>query len=365
MANFEQNQGAKRHIAVGLSGGVDSAMAALTLKKEGHEVIGIYMQNWEVENDDPYCSVHQDLTDAKMVADYIGIEFHTVNFAKKYWDKVFQYCLDEFVVGRTPNPDVLCNREIKFKALLDFALSLGADYLATGHYAQTRENNNEYQLTTSEDTNKDQTYFLYLLDQLQLSKSFFPIGNLQKNYLRTLAKQAGLANYAKKDSTGICFIGERKFKTFLREYLLAQPGNMETPEGKIIGNHDGIMFYTLGQRQGLHIGGQKHADEKPWYVLAKDVERNVLVVGQGHDHPLLFSQQLTCTQVHWISSKNPIFPLVCSAKTRYRQPPQSCQVSEIPGGCKVVFEKPQRALTPGQSVVFYQGDLCLGGAIIQ
>jgi tRNA-specific 2-thiouridylase len=365
MANFEQNQGDKRQIAVGLSGGVDSAMAALTLKNQGHEVIGVYMQNWAVENDDPFCSAQQDLSDAKAVADHIGIEFHIVNFAKNYWDNVFQYCLDEFAAGRTPNPDVWCNREIKFKALLDYALSLGADYLATGHYVRVQQNHTEFALIASKDQSKDQTYFLYLLNQSQLSKSLFPIGDLQKNNLRALAKQAGLINHAKKDSTGICFIGERKFKAFLSEYLLAQPGNMETPEGKVIGKHDGVMFYTLGQRQGLHIGGRKDANEAPWYVLAKDVKRNVLIVGQGHDHPLLFSSQLTCSQLHWINGKPPTFPLTCTAKTRYRQPAQKCQISETnDDACKVIFEQPQRAITPGQSVVFYQENICLGGGII-
>lgn len=363
MANFEQNQSdkAKNRIAVGLSGGVDSAMAALTLKTQGHDVVGIYMQNWAVENDDPFCSAQQDLSDAKAVADHLNIEFHTVNFAQPYWDNVFQHCLDEFAAGRTPNPDVLCNREIKFKTLLDYALSLGADYLATGHYAQIQQHPTEFALISSEDQTKDQTYFLYLLNQTQLSKSLFPIGNLQKNNLRVLAKQAGLINHNKKDSTGICFIGERKFKAFLSEYLLAQPGSMETPEGKVVGQHDGVMFYTLGQRQGLHIGGRQDAHEAPWYVLSKDVKRNVLIVGQGHDHPLLFSQQLTYSQPHWISGKTPTFPLICTAKTRYRQPAQPCQVN---AENTVIFEHPQRAITPGQSVVFYQDNRCLGGAII-
>lgn len=365
MSNFDQINKGRHRIAVGLSGGVDSTMAALTLKNQGHEVVGVYMQNWAVENDDPHCSAHQDLTDAKMAADQIGIEFHTVNFANDYWHQVFQHCLDEFAAGRTPNPDVWCNREIKFKTLLDYAMSIGADYLATGHYARIENKNGEFFLLTGIDDNKDQSYFLYLLNQAQLSKSLFPIGHLHKNHLRALAKEAGLANHARKDSTGICFIGERKFKAFLREYLLAQPGNMETPEGKTVGNHDGVMFYTLGQRQGLHIGGRKEATEAPWYVLAKDVKRNVLIVGQGHDHPLLFSSELTCSQLHWISGKAPTSAFHCTAKTRYRQPSQRCQISEISGEtAKVIFEQPQRAITPGQSVVFYRDNVCLGGGII-
>jgi tRNA-specific 2-thiouridylase len=365
MINFEQNQGAKLRVAAGLSGGVDSAVTALTLKQHGHDVFGVFMQNWAVENDDPYCTAQQDLSDAKAVADHLGIDFYAVNFAQNYWDQVFQYCLDEFAAGRTPNPDVLCNREIKFKALLDYALSLGADKLATGHYARIQQTPDQYQLITSHDTQKDQTYFLYLLNQAQLSKSLFPIGDLEKSQLRLLAKTAGLINHNKKDSTGICFIGERKFKAFLSEYLLAQPGNMETPEGKIVGKHDGVMFYTIGQRKGLHIGGRQDADDNPWYVLAKDVKRNVLIVGQGHDHPLLYSSTLHCTQLHWIGGAPPVLPLTCGAKTRYRQPTQKAQITQLTDNhCQVDFEQPQRAITPGQSVVFYQDQVCLGGGII-
>lgn len=365
MPNFEQNQGAKRRIAVGLSSGVDSAMAALTLKQAGHEVVGIFMQNWAVENDDPFCTAQQDLSDAKAIADHLQIDFHTVNFAQTYWDQVFQHCLDEFAKGRTPNPDVWCNREIKFKVLLDYALSLGADALATGHYACITQNHDQWVLQKSDDLTKDQTYFLYLLNQAQLSKSVFPIGHLQKKNLREFAQQAGLINHAKKDSTGICFIGERKFKTFLSEFLLAQPGKMETPEGKVIGQHDGVMFYTLGQRKGLQIGGQKDTPEDAWYVVGKDIQRNVLIVAQGHDHPLLYSDSLICSQLHWISGKPPTFPLTCTAKTRYRQPDQTCEINLLADArCEVHFTTPQRAITPGQSVVFYQNNICLGGGII-
>ena len=362
MIKCEENQ----VIAVSLSGGVDSSVAALILKKTGYEVIGLFMQNWEIDKEDTSCRTEQDLNDAKAVADHIGIPLYTVNFSKEYWDNVFQYCLDEFSAGRTPNPDVWCNREIKFKSLLKYAKKLGANYLATGHYARINEKNGHYHLLKSYDNNKDQSYFLYLLNQYPLANSLFPLGEYQKSDIRTIAKEAALITHDKKDSTGICFIGKQKFKEFLSEFLLAQPGNIETSDGKIVGKHDGIMFYTRAQRKGLCIGGQAYANDKPWYVIDKDVQRNVLIVGQGLDHPLLYSHELICTKLHWISGIYPLLPLTCKAKIRYRQTDQACRVTPLgEDRCNVEFEQAQRAITPGQSVVFYTDDECLGGGIIE
>jgi len=356
------------NIMVGLSGGVDSAVSALLLKQAGHEVSGVYMQNWEADREDPHCSAEQDLRDAKAVADHIGIPFQVVNFSKAYWDEVFQHCLDEFAAGRTPNPDVLCNRDIKFKRLLDFALDEGADFLATGHYVDKSSEDDTHYLIKGCDNNKDQSYFLYMLGQKALEKSLFPLGKMEKPDVRTIAENAGLPNCNKKDSTGICFIGERKFKKFLNEYLLAKPGEMKTFDGKLIGKHDGIMFYTIGQRKGLEIGGMKEASEEAWYVIDKDNENNVLIVGQGHDHPRLFSNALEGQHLHWISGELPNEPVKCHAKTRYRQADQACELRPISGdnsrSFSVKFEEPQRAITPGQSIVFYDENICLGGGII-
>jgi len=353
-----------KKVVVGLSGGVDSAVTALLLKEQGHNVLGVFMQNWEVDNDDPHCLAEQDLKDAKAVADHIGIPFETVNFAKEYWQRVFQYCLDEFSAGRTPNPDVLCNREIKFKAFLEYALNQGADYLATGHYAKVTHGEHP-QLHKAIDTNKDQTYFLHALGEKELSRSLFPLGELEKSDVRKIAETARLPNFDKKDSTGLCFIGERKFKTFLNEFLLAKPGEIRTPEGEKLGKHDGLMFYTLGQRKGLNIGGQKNADQDAWYVLDKDIENNRLIVGQGHDHPLLYTTHLTGEQPHWISGESPMIPFKCHAKTRYRQADQACTITAIDADkFEVSFEQAQRAITPGQYIVFYAEDICLGGGTI-
>ena len=362
MLNFEKNQ----VIAVGLSGGVDSSVAALILKKAGYKIFGLFMKNWETDKEDPFCTAEQDLNDAKAIADHIGIPLYMINFSNEYWNNVFQHCLDEFAKGRTPNPDVWCNREIKFKSLLEHAKKLGADYLATGHYADLQKENGHFKLLKAHDENKDQTYFLYLLNQYQLAHSFFPLGNYRKSDIRVIAKNAGLITHAKKDSTGICFIGKRKFKTFLNEFLLIQPGNMETPEGKIVGKHHGVMFYTRGQRKGLHIGGRIDSNEKPWYVVDKNIKHNVLIVSQGHDHPLLYNKELTCSNMHWIQDIWPLLPLTCKAKTRYRQVDQLCIISSpVMGHCWVKFEKPQWAVTPGQSIVFYLGNQCLGGGIIE
>jgi len=347
-------------IIVGLSGGVDSAVTALLLKEQGYDVAGCTMQNWMAEKDDPHCSAEQDILDAKKVCDHLQIPFHLVNFSKEYWDTVFQYCLDEFVAGRTPNPDIWCNQFIKFDVFLKHALNLGADFLATGHYVRKSGN----QLLKAVDRNKDQSYFLYTLNHEKLSHALFPLGELTKPLVREIARKSGLLNANKKDSTGICFIGERKFKTFLQDFLLAKPGVMKTPEGKIIGKHDGLMFYTFGQRKGLNIGGMKNTPEDAWYVVDKDIPNNVLIVAQGHDHPLLFSSELLCEKLQWVSGEAPN-ALKCSAKIRYRQNDQLCHVELLDNNAaKVVFDEPQRAITPGQSIVFYDGEICLGGGII-
>ena len=350
---------------IAMSGGVDSSVSALLLQQQGYVVQGLFMKNWEEDDTAEYCSAAVDVADAQAVCDQLGIHLHTVNFAAEYWDNVFSHFLAEYRAGRTPNPDILCNREIKFKACLNYAKQLGADFFATGHYAQCHDTRQNYVMSKGIDDNKDQTYFLYTLEQAQLQNILFPVGNLPKAEVRRIAAQYGFLNHAKKDSTGICFIGERRFKTFLSRYLPAQPGLMETPDGKVLGKHDGLMYYTLGQRQGLGIGGKKFSDTTPWYVLDKDLQRNVLIVGQGHNHPLLFAKSLICDQLNWISGKMPEMPYHCFAKTRYRQREQACIVSKLEDNqCHVEFVEKQRAITPGQSVVFYNGDICLGGGVI-
>lgn len=352
----------KQHIIVGMSGGVDSSVAALLLKEAGHHVEGVFMKNWEEDDTDTYCPASVEMADAQAVCDKLNIELHRVNFAAEYWERVFTHFLAEYRAGRTPNPDILCNKEIKFKAFLDYAKQRGADCIATGHYTRT---NDKFQLLKGLDNNKDQSYFLHMLTQEQLSQSLFPVGELAKEKVRAIAEKAGFINHAKKDSTGICFIGERKFKTFLNEYLPAQPGDIQTPEGNVIGQHDGLMFYTLGQRQGLKIGGLKNTAESPWYVAAKNIGKNLLIVTQGHDHPLLFARSLIADELHWINAAPSEFPFKARAKTRYRQQDQECIIHHLPENkYKIDFTEPQRAITPGQSVVFYQDDVCLGGGII-
>jgi tRNA-specific 2-thiouridylase len=356
-----------KHIIVGMSGGVDSSVTALKLLEQGHHVTGLFMKNWEEDDGTEYCTAMEDLADAQQVSDRLGIELKTVNFASEYWDEVFEVFLSEFKAGRTPNPDILCNKHVKFKAFLNYAIEdLGAEYIATGHYARVKKHKGEYQLLKGLDPNKEQSYFLYTLGQKALSKTLFPIGNLHKPELREMAKKAGFDNYKKKDSTGICFIGERKFKEFLQRYLPTQPGEMRTPKGQYIAKHQGLMYYTLGQRQGLGIGGVKNAPDEPWYVLEKDLDNNILIVGQGHDHPLLFYNTLEACQLDWCNDKPLTETILCKAKTRYRQNDQVCKLEPLGNDrCKASFEISQRAITPGQSVVFYDGDICLGGGIIE
>lgn len=354
-------------IILALSGGVDSAVAALLLKQQGFHVSGIFMKNWEEEDEGKDCPSSVDIADAKAVCDRLDIPFHTVNFSQDYWNRVFEHFLSEARRGRTPNPDILCNREIKFGAFLDYAHRIGADYIATGHYVRRTEGTMPCQLLIGSDLKQDQSYFLYALNQSQLSHSVFPIGELCKDKVRTLAKAAGFSNYNRKGSTGICFIGERRFKPFLSRFLVGEHGAIETPEGKILGRHEGLMFYTIGQRTGLKIGGQKGGVEAPWYIVQKDLPRNVLVVVQGNTHPLLFKSCLYTQDIHWIKGEAPHFPLRSSAKIRYRQSASDCWVlkNDVGGGYSVKFDSPQRAVTPGQSVVFYQKEVCLGGGIIE
>lgn len=352
------------HIIVGMSGGVDSSVAAYLLKKAGHHVEGIFMKNWEGDDTDTYCSSEEDLASAQGVCDLLDIPLETVNFAAEYWEKVFTSFLNDYRTGLTPNPDILCNKEIKFEAFLNYAKKRGADYIATGHYARLIKNNH-VNLLKGKDNNKDQSYFLHALTQSQLSQSLFPVGDLTKQQVRDIAQSIGLKNHAKKDSTGICFIGERKFKTFLNDYLPAQPGLIVTLEGEEIGRHDGLMFYTMGQRQGLNIGGKKNKSEAPWYVADKNVEKNTLIVVQDKDHPALFKKTLTANAMHWINEM-PVFPFKAQAKIRYRQSDQECIIHPLDNGYfSVEFKQSQRAVTPGQFIVFYQDEICLGGAVIR
>jgi len=354
-------------IIVGLSGGVDSSVAALLLKQAAYSLQAVFMKNWEEDDSEGNCTAEEDLADARQVATTLGITLQGVNFADQYWDKVFEYFLTEYRAGRTPNPDILCNKEIKFKAFLDYALSQGADKIATGHYARIAEDQGHFRLLRGKDTNKDQTYFLYALNQYQLAHSLFPIGELEKSKVRELAKENHLITYNKKDSTGICFIGERDFKTFLQKYLPAQAGEIRVLDNdEVIGRHDGLMYYTLGQRQGLKIGGRKNYADEPWYVAQKDLEQNILYVVQGNQHAALYQTTVNFADINWINETPAHIPFTCTARTRYRQPDTACRVIQLDEERgTVIFDQPQWAVTPGQSIVFYQAEECLGGGIIQ
>ncbi|HEX7954463.1 MAG TPA: tRNA 2-thiouridine(34) synthase MnmA [Burkholderiales bacterium] len=341
------------------------AAVSWLLKEQGYEVVGLFMKNWEDDDDEEYCTSRQDLIDAVSVADLLGIDIEAVNFSAEYKDRVFNSFLAEYKSGRTPNPDVLCNAEIKFKAFLDHALQLGADRIATGHYAQVREVDGLFQLLKAEDGTKDQSYFLYRLNQAQLGRTLFPLGAMYKRDVRDLAARLGLPNHDKKDSTGICFIGERPFREFLNRYLPTEPGDIVTAQGNVVGRHMGLMYYTLGQRQGLGIGGSRQGDGEPWYVCGKDMESNRLAVVQGHDHPALLSDALTAKDLTWISGTLPHCNWVYGAKTRYRQKDAPCEVERVNAdSCEIRFAEPQWAVTPGQSVVVYESKVCLGGGII-
>ncbi len=354
-------------IVVGLSGGVDSAVAAWLLQREGHEVVGLFMKNWEDDDDGEYCSTREDLVDAAAAAERIGIDIEAVNFAAEYRERVFASFLAEYRAGRTPNPDVLCNAEIKFKAFLDHAISLGADRIATGHYARVEQRDGAFVLLKGLDPAKDQSYFLHRLNQAQLARTLFPVGGLHKTEVRRIAREAGLANHAKRDSTGICFIGERPFREFLSRYLPKEPGPMLTPEGECVGEHEGLMYYTIGQRQGLGIGGRRSGAGEPWYVAGKDLPRNTLTVVQGHDHPLLLKHSLAAGDASWIAGEppGPAFAGL-GAKTRYRQADSACVLGvEGAAAFALDFAASQWAVTPGQSAVVYRGDECLGGGVIR
>ena len=360
-------QNATKKVICGMSGGVDSSVSAFILQQQGYQVEGLFMKNWEEDDDTDYCTAAADLADAQAVCDKLGIKLHKINFAAEYWDNVFEHFLSEYKAGRTPNPDILCNKEIKFKAFLEYAAEdLGANYIATGHYVRRRGSDNQAELLRGLDANKDQSYFLYTLSSKQVGQSLFPVGDIEKPIVRAIAEDLGLITAKKKDSTGICFIGERKFKDFLARYLPAQPGNIRTVEGDIIGRHDGLMYHTLGQRKGLGIGGVKGAGEEAWYVVEKDLVNNELIVAQGHDHSALLSTGLIAQQLHWVDRQPIREPLRCTVKTRYRQTDVPCIIEPIDDeSIKVIFDEPQIAVTPGQSAVFYLNEVCLGGGIIE
>ncbi|WP_445426696.1 tRNA 2-thiouridine(34) synthase MnmA [Alishewanella sp. HL-SH06] len=356
-----------KKVIVGMSGGVDSSVSAWLLIQQGYQVEGLFMKNWEEDDNDEYCAAAEDMADAQAVCDKLGIKLHKVNFAAEYWDNVFEYFLAEYQAGRTPNPDIMCNKEIKFKAFLEFAAeALQADYIATGHYVRRRLQDGHWQMLRGLDQNKDQSYFLYTLAEQHIAQTLFPVGELEKPAVRAIAEQQGLITHDKKDSTGICFIGERKFKDFLQQYLPAQPGDIVSiDDQKVIGQHDGLMYHTLGQRKGLRIGGLRDGSDEPWYVVGKDLQKNHLLVAQGHDHPALLSSGLIATQLDWVDRTGPQQPQRLTVKTRYRQTDIACLVTPLSEGrLKVEFDQPQKAVTPGQSAVFYLNEVCLGGGII-
>jgi tRNA-specific 2-thiouridylase len=352
-------------VIVGISGGVDSAVTALLLKQQGYSLEALFMKNWNEPSETGKCSWEAEVEDALRVCEKLSIPLNTIDLSSAYWESVFRLFLEDYRNGLTPNPDVLCNQEIKFRAFMEQALNLGADKIATGHYARIVNKDGNFQLLKGLDANKDQSYFLCRLTQQQLSRSLFPVGELDKSDVRKLAASAGLPVHDKKDSTGICFIGERPFREFLSQYLPVSKGEIQTVEGKVIGEHDGACFYTIGQRQGLGIGGVRGSDDAPWYVANKDIAKNIITVVQGVDHPLLFRRELTAKNMHWIIGTPPDAPYQCTAKTRYRQPDQACVIETIEAESLTVrFAQPQRAITPGQYVVFYQGPVCLGGGVI-
>ena len=353
-------------VMVGMSGGVDSSVAAWLLCKQGFEVEGLFMKNWEEDDDEEYCAATVDLADAQQVCRQLDIPLRTVNFSSEYWDRVFSCFLEEYRAGRTPNPDVVCNREIKFRAFLDYALDLDTDYIATGHYVRCETGPSSVCLKKARDSDKDQSYFLHTLDRGQLEKSLFPLGEVEKSQVRAIAREQNFRVHDKKDSTGICFIGERKFRDFLKDYIPARPGPIMTTEGDCVGEHEGVMFYTIGQRQGLGIGGQASLPEGPWYVVDKDVRTNCLFVAQSQQHAALFHSTILTQAIHWVAGQPPAATKDLSAKIRYRQPDQACSIHPCRGtGYEISFTEPQWAVTPGQSVVFYEQDTCLGGGIIQ
>jgi len=367
LTEMQLTENAKKKVIVGMSGGVDSSVSAFILQQQGYHVEGLFMKNWEEDDDTDYCTAAADLADAQAVCDKLGIKLHKINFAAEYWDNVFEHFLTEYKAGRTPNPDILCNKEIKFKAFLEYAAEdLGADYIATGHYVRRRDVNGQSQLLRGLDNNKDQSYFLYTLSKDQVAQSLFPVGDIEKPIVRAIAEDLGLITAKKKDSTGICFIGERKFKDFLARYLPAQPGDIKTVSGEVIGRHQGLMYHTLGQRKGLGIGGVKGMAENAWYVVEKDLINNVLVVAQGLDNSALLSTGLIAGQLHWVDRKPLRVPLRCTVKTRYRQTDISCEIIPLnDDNIEVHFDQPQIAVTPGQSAVFYQDEVCLGGGVIE
>jgi tRNA-specific 2-thiouridylase len=353
------------HVVIAMSGGVDSSVAALRVKQTGLRCSALFMKNWNEPADSGDCHWEDDVADALQVCERLDIPINTIDLSAEYWDRVFEDFLSEYRRGRTPNPDVLCNREIKFRAFLQAAEAIGGDVVATGHYVNVNFDGRQHALLKGSDPSKDQSYFLYTLGQQQLAVSLFPVGNLHKSEVRRRAQEAGLGNHEKKDSTGICFIGERRFREFLGRYVPAVPGPVVTIEGDCVGEHHGAVYYTLGQRQGLGVGGVRGASEAPWFVVDKNLKRNEIIVAQGHDHPALLSQQLCASELSWVAGDPPALPLTCRAKTRYRQPDQACTVEAADNGeVRVRFASPQRALTPGQSVVFYADDCCLGGGII-
>ena len=359
-------QSSPEKIIVGMSGGVDSSVSAYLLLQQGYEVEALFMKNWEEDDTAEYCSATEDLADALQVCDTLGIKLHTVNFSSEYWDNVFEYFLEEYRIGRTPNPDIMCNREIKFKAFLDHAQVLGAERIATGHYVRTRKLNGRVELLRGLDNNKDQSYFLYALNQHQLNHALFPVGELDKSEVREIARHEGFVVHAKKDSTGICFIGERKFRDFLQRFIPAQPGAIYSAEGKQLGEHSGLMYYTIGQRQGLGIGGTEPGKDAPWYVVSKELQSNRLIVTQGVDNSLLFHSHCRITDLHWIGAPAEVIPYSCSAKVRYRQQDSHCTVLSVDtGSAEIEFSEPQRAMTPGQALVLYQNEQCLGGGTIE